>query len=162
MSDEPEMPDDPVALVEDYIIEQGWSSERTSDHELWSEIPGQWGSQRLWVAYHEESGFLQFNCYLNVRLPERFFNPVAEAITLINERIWIGHFEIWTEELTPVFRIVVPLRGSALCDEQVDDVIGSMYQECERFFPVFQWIVWGGKTPEEAVAAAIVDTEGEA
>jgi hypothetical protein len=34
--------------------------------------------------------------------------------------------------------------------------------ECERFFPAFQFVVWGGKEPNEALAAAMIDVEGEA
>ena len=34
--------------------------------------------------------------------------------------------------------------------------------ECERFYPVFQVVLWGGKTPKEALAAAMTETQGEA
>jgi hypothetical protein len=34
--------------------------------------------------------------------------------------------------------------------------------ECERFYPAFQFVTWGGKSPEEAMAAALVETVGEA
>lgn len=154
--------DDPVGMVEDYTIEQNWNSERANEHELWAEIPGQWGNQRLWVAYHEESEFLQFNCYLSLKIPDRLVGTTAEVIALMNERAWLGHFEIWFEEMAPVFRVVLPLRGSSLSLEQVEDIMTSIVQEIERFFPAFQWVIWGGKSPQEAVAAAIVDIEGEA
>ena len=87
---------------------------------------------------------------------------VAHTITLMNERVWLGHFEVWTEEQVPVFRIVLPLRGGELYEEQLSDIMTSIHEETERFFPAIQWVVWGGKTPEEAIAAAIVETEGEA
>jgi hypothetical protein len=35
-------------------------------------------------------------------------------------------------------------------------------EECERFYPVFQFVLWGGKSPGEAIAAALIDTHGEA
>ena len=28
-------------------------------------------------------------------------------------------------------------------------------EECERFYPVFQFVLWGGKSPGEAIAAAL-------
>ena len=34
--------------------------------------------------------------------------------------------------------------------------------ECERFFPAFQFVLWGGKTPQEALAAAMLECVGEA
>jgi len=34
--------------------------------------------------------------------------------------------------------------------------------ECERFYPAFQFVIWGGKSPAEAIAAAMLETVGEA
>ncbi len=154
--------DNPIGLMEEYAIDKGWSLDRSSENELWAELPGQWGNQRLWVAFHADSGFLQLNTYMNIKIPPRKQISVAHALTMINERVWLGHFEIWSEEQVPVFRIVLPLRGGTLHKEQLADIMASIHKETERFFPAIQWIVWGGKTPEEAIAAAMVETEGEA
>lgn len=154
--------DNPISLIEEHAIDQDWSAERSNENELWAEIPGQWGNQRLWVAFHQESGFLQLNTYMSIKIPPRQRTSVGHTITLINERVWLGHFEIWSEEQVPVFRIVIPLRGGKLHEEQLQDIMTSIHEETERFFPAIQWVVWGGKSPEEAIAAAIVETEGEA
>ncbi|MBF0163425.1 MAG: YbjN domain-containing protein [Magnetococcales bacterium] len=154
--------DNPIGAVEEFTINQDWNAERTNEYELWAEMPGQWGNQRLWVAFHEETGYLQFNAYMNLKIPQRFLPQAAQTITLMNERVWLGHFEIWSEERTPVFRVVLPLRGAELRSEQLEDVIAAIEEETDRFHPALQWVVWGGKTPEEAIAAALVDTEGEA
>jgi hypothetical protein len=152
----------PISLIEEYAITQDWSADRSNDNELWAELPGQWGNQKLWVAYHKDSGFLQFNTYISIKIPPKKCIDVAHAITLINERVWLGHFEIWQEEQVPLFRIVLPLSGSILNKEQLADIIKSISDETTRFFPAIQWIVWGGKTPKEAIAAAIIETQGEA
>jgi hypothetical protein len=34
--------------------------------------------------------------------------------------------------------------------------------ECERFFPAFQFLLWGGKSATEALQAAMLETVGEA
>jgi hypothetical protein len=34
--------------------------------------------------------------------------------------------------------------------------------ECERFFPAFQFVLTGGKTPDEALTAAMLECAGEA
>ncbi|MFX4658512.1 hypothetical protein ABTA71_19765, partial [Acinetobacter baumannii] len=41
-------------------------------------------------------------------------------------------------------------------------LVESAIDECERFYPVFQFVLWGGKTPAEAMAAAMTETQGEA
>jgi hypothetical protein len=44
----------------------------------------------------------------------------------------------------------------------MEDLVDIAVAECERFFPSFQFLLWGGKTPAEAVAASMLDTVGEA
>ena len=34
--------------------------------------------------------------------------------------------------------------------------------ECERFFPAFQLVLWGGRGAEDALQAAMLDCLGEA
>ena len=41
-------------------------------------------------------------------------------------------------------------------------LVETAIDECERFYPVFQFVLWAGKTPQEAIAAALIDTQGEA
>ena len=42
------------------------------------------------------------------------------------------------------------------------DLMQASLAECERYYPAFQFVLWGGKSPEEAIAASILDTQGEA
>ncbi|MFN2472449.1 MAG: hypothetical protein ABR588_00805, partial [Sphingomicrobium sp.] len=46
--------------------------------------------------------------------------------------------------------------------EQAEAISEAALEECERFYPVFQFVLWGGKSPSEAIAAALIDTAGEA
>jgi hypothetical protein len=55
------------------------------------------------------------------------------------------------------------LRGiSAASAEQVEDLVDIALSECERFHPAFQFVVWGGKSPSQAIASAMIDPVGEA
>ncbi|MBF0186837.1 MAG: YbjN domain-containing protein [Magnetococcales bacterium] len=152
----------PISQVEAFIIARDWHADRVNEHELWAELPDQWGGSRLWVTLHESGLFLQFNSYMNIKVPPRMVERIGQTIMLMNERILLGHFEIWSEESVPLFRVVVPVRDGVLSDSQMQDIMESILQETERFYPAFQWMIWGGKSPEEAVAAAIVETAGEA
>ena len=38
--------------------------------------------------------------------------------------------------------------------------VEAAIDECDRFYPVFQFILWGDKTPAEALASAMVDAAG--
>ena len=52
--------------------------------------------------------------------------------------------------------------GAQLSLEQAEAIAEAAVEECERFYPVFQFVLWGGKAPGEAIAAALIDTHGEA
>ena len=62
-----------------------------------------------------------------------------------------------------MFRHALLLRGVAgVSAEQVEDLVELALVECERFYPAFQLVIWGGKTADEAMTAAILDPVGEA
>ena len=41
-------------------------------------------------------------------------------------------------------------------------MVETAIDECERFYPVFQFVLWGGKSPAEAISASLIETRGEA
>jgi hypothetical protein len=46
--------------------------------------------------------------------------------------------------------------------DQAQMLVESAIDECERFYPVFQFVLWGGKSPSEAISASLIETRGEA
>src|SRR3978361_92085 len=46
--------------------------------------------------------------------------------------------------------------------EQLNDLVEVAISESERFYPAFQYVVWAGKTPADALTASILETVGEA
>ena len=118
---------------------------------------------RLFFFWQEEISAMQFSCQFDLKVPEKKRRDVAELLGIINERMWLGHFDVDSEELTPMFRHTTLLRGAqAASQEQLEDLVDIALTECERFYPAFQFILWGGKSASEAVSAAILDTVGEA
>ena len=87
-----------------------------------------------------------------------------EAIGLVNEQLWLGHFELWSSSGVLLYRHAAMLDGDdgALSLGGAEMLVETAIDECERFYPVFQFVLWGGKSPKEAIAAAMVETHGEA
>ena len=50
--------------------------------------------------------------------------------------------------------------GVSLAQAQV--AVEAAVEECDRFYPAFQFVLWGDKTPAEALASSMVDAAGEA
>ena len=80
----------------------------------------------------------------------------------INQLIWLGHFDIWSDELMPVFRYNLLLSGGLIpTDIQFNSLLRLITDTCEKFFPSFQYVIWGGNNADEAIKNSIFTTAGE-
>ncbi len=153
----------PLDLIEELVIANDWPFQRSADDEILVEIGGRWTDYRLFFVWQEEASALQFCCRLDTRVPAKNRGAINDLLSRINERLWIGHFDVSAEEETIMFRHALLLRGvSGVSPEQVEDMVELALVECERFYPAFQLVIWGGKTADEAMTAAILDPVGEA
>jgi len=153
----------PIDLVEEIVVANDWAHDRASEEEMIVEISGRWCDYRLYFLWQEELNALHFSCGFDMKVPKRRRGPFYELLALANERLWLGHFDLAAGDTSPAFRYAVLLRGtgSTSC-EQVEDLVDIAVSECERFYPAFQMVNWGGKTPSEAMEAAMIEPIGEA
>jgi hypothetical protein len=116
-------------------------------------------------VWRPEDQVLQFLAFPDIKVAVDKRGAIYEALGLINEQLWLGHFEIWSGSGLLVFRhstILDAREDEGLTLEQAESIAEAAVEECERFYPVFQFVLWGGKSPGEAIAAALIDTHGEA
>ena len=153
----------PIDLAEEIVQANQWAHDRASDEELLVEIAGKWSDYRLLFLWQREIMALHFSCSFDMKVPKARRSAVLELLAAINERLWLGHFDLVSDDLSPAFRQGVLLRGAGGASvEQLEDLVDIAVTECERFYPAFQYVVWGGKNPAEAVTAACLDPVGEA
>ena len=154
----------PIEMLESYYAAHGWEFERHDD-EIVCKVKGSWAQYELRALWREEDGVLQFLAFPDVRVTDDRRAAIYEAIGLINEQLWIGHFELWSSSGTLLFRHAAMVDSGdegTLSLAGAEMLVESAIDECERFYPVFQFVLWGGKTPKEAIAAALIETQGEA
>ena len=153
----------PLDLIEELVIANDWPFQRAADDEILVEISGRWTDYRLFFVWQEEACALQFCCRLDTKAPAKTRVAINDLLARINERLWVGHFDVSAEEESIMFRHALLLRGVAgVSAEQIEDLVELALVECERFYPAFQLVIWGGKTADEAMTAAILDPVGEA
>ena len=71
---------------------------------------------------------------------------------MINEQLWVGHFDLWIQDGMVMFRHALVLAGGVeASDRQCEALLGSALDACERYFPAFQFVVWAGKSAREAL-----------
>lgn len=155
----------PIDMLEAWFEAHGWSHERIGDDEIVASAQGAWGTYELRGVWRDEDDVLQFMAFPDIRVADHQTTSVYETIGLINEQLWIGHFELWASSAVVLFRHAVLIDGgdeAGLSLEQAETVIETAVDELDRFYPVFQFVLWGGKSPKDAIAAAMVETRGEA
>lgn len=153
----------PLEMMEEIVVANEWAFDRVSEEEMVVEIGGRWCAYRLFFMWQAEVSAMQFSCQFDMKVPAPRKAAVAELLGEINPKMWLGHFDVCLEQGTPMFRQTTLLRGArAASVEQLEDLVDIALSECERFYPAFQFVIWGGKSPAEAVTAAILDTVGEA
>ncbi len=153
----------PLDIVEQVVAANDWAFDRRSDHEMAAEAPGKWCDYGLYFSWSSEISAMHFTCAFDMKVPERQRAALYELLALANERLWIGHFGMDSDDGMPLFRHSVLLRGASTASaESLEDMVDIAINECERFYPAFQFVLWGGKTPAEALQAAMLECVGEA
>lgn len=154
-----------IDMLELYCEAHGWAHERLSEDEIVAHRQGSWTQYELRGVWREEDNVLQFLALPDVRVAKDRRAAMYETLGLINEQLWMGHFEMWSSSGILVFRHAALLDAreeGAIGIDQIETLVEAAIDECERFYPVFQFVLWGDKTPAEAIAAAMIETMGEA
>ena len=153
----------PVEMLAALFEARDWPFEYAGEDEISAEVKGSWATYQVQAIWRAEDHVLQLLCLPEVRVPEGKRAAMYEALTLINEQLWLGHFDMWSNGGVVLFRHGLMLGEEGLLGPaQAQMVVEAAIEECDRFYPVFQFILWGDKTPSEALAAAMVDAQGEA
>jgi hypothetical protein len=161
--DERDRSANPLDVLEQIVAANEWVFDRRSDAEMAAEAPGKWCDYGLYFSWSHEISAMHFSCAFDLKVPPGRRDKLFELLALANERLWIGHFGIDSDDGVPVFRHSVLLRGApGASAESLEDMVDIALTECERFFPAFQFVLWGGKAPSEALQAAMLDCVGEA
>lgn len=156
-------PGNPLDILEELVTANDWSFSRDSDFELAIQVRGQWVDYHILSIWHEELSAIYFACHFDARVPSDKRRQAQELIALFNEKLWLGHFDYAADDGALYFRHTVPLRGTRGASvEQLEDLVDTAVMECDRFYPALQRVIWGGQSGPEAVAAAMMDTVGEA
>ncbi len=162
MSDDPTAP---IEMLEAWYDAQGWSNERIGDDEIVASTQGAWGQYELRGVWRDDDRVLQFLAFPDVKVIEGKHAAIYETVGLINEQMWIGHFELWSADGSVVFRHALLLENgddATMSLDQAETLVEAAVSELDRFYPVFQFVLWGGKSPKDAITAAMVETHGEA
>jgi len=158
-----ETDDNPLDVVEHLAAGNSWPFERAGEDEISIVVTGRWTNYQISFTWMGDIEALHLACAFDMRVPELRLSEVQQLIALINEQLWIGHFDIWQQNGVVMFRHALVLDGGLTAsNRQCEAVLSSALDSCERYFPAFQYVVWAGKSARESMDATLFETAGEA
>jgi len=150
-------------VLERIAEQRGWFLERQANGEMIMESQGSWCTYQIHFAWNQEYQSLHINCCMDMRLPEEKREAVNDLLADINAKLWIGHFSVGKESLMPTYRHTLLMHGAeAIKSLEVEEIVETALGECDRFYPAFQFVVWGGKSAREAMDCALIECVGQA
>jgi hypothetical protein len=153
----------PVDVIEQIAALNDWAFERSGDDELTIAVGGHWCDYHISFSWMEEREAVHLACSFDLKVPEARKIEVMRLLSAVNEQMWIGHFDLWTQEGVIMFRQALLLSGGADPNNaQVERLLVTAIEACERYYQAFQFVVWAGKTAAEALETVLFETAGEA
>jgi hypothetical protein len=153
----------PLDRVERLAHAHDWFVDRAGDDEVSLLVSATWGDLHLCLNWRDDIEGLHLACTFDQRIPQPRREDVARLLSLVNEQLYFGHFDIWRQDGSIVFRNGLTLAGGAELNEaQCKTLISIAIEACERYYPALQFVIWAGKSAEEAIASSLLETVGEA
>ena len=153
----------PIDIVESLAEHHAWDFDRVADDQIAMAVEGQWRTYSITLAWSGADEMLRLICTFEMEPPSERMADLFETLNEVNDRIWAGAFSYWGEQRLMVFRYGLLLSGGQVAgSEQISRMITAAVVSAERFYPAFQLVAWGGRTPAEAMQVAIAEAYGRA
>ena len=153
----------PVDVVEHLASRHDWAFDRACDDEIAISVQGRWTDYQVSFTWMDDIEALHLACAFDLKVPELRRAEVVALIGLINEQLWVGHFDMWAKDGIIMFRHALLLAGGAsVIGPQCEALLDTALESSERYFQAFQFVVWAGKSAREALDATMFETSGEA
>jgi hypothetical protein len=153
----------PIDIVETLAEERAWDFDRIAADQIAMAIEGNWRTYSVTLAWSSRDETLRLIAAFDMAPPVRRLSALYTTMGLANDRCWSGAFVLWREQKLMAYRYSLNLRGGAQASSaQINDMVRAAVAACERFYPAFQLVAWGGETPEKALGIAMAEAYGRA
>ena len=153
----------PIDIVEHIAEHQDWEFDRIHDDQIAMAVEGQWRTYSITLAWSGYDETLRLICTFDMEPPEHRIGHLMDALNKVNDNCWAGAFSYWAEQKLMVYRYGLILAGGQIASaDQIDTMIGAAVMSAERYYPALQLLVWGDRTPKDAMQVAIAEAYGRA
>ena len=153
----------PVDIVEQLATLHDWAFDRSAEDEINISVDGAWTNYHVSISWQEDLESLHMACAFDIRVPENRQDEIFRLIALINAQLWLGHFDLWVQEGALMFRHgMLFAGGSEPTSEQCEALLHLALESCERYYQSFQFVLWAGRSAQQALETSLFETVGEA
>src|ERR1700721_1261708 len=101
----------PLDVVERMPAANHWPFERSAEAEIALVVTGKGTNYQISFSWMEDIEVLHIACAFEMKVPQLRLSEVQRLIAGINEQLWIGHFDVWTQNGVVMFRHGLILGG---------------------------------------------------
>jgi hypothetical protein len=156
-------PSNPVDVIENLATLNDWTFDRADEDQITLCVESDTSSYHVAITWMDEVESLHINSAFDVKVPEHRVNEMLRLVNRVNEQMFVGHFDYWSEEDVVLYRhsLLLP-DGLAPTEKQCELLVSTALSACEQYITAFQYVVSGGKTAREALELIMFETIGEA
>lgn len=153
----------PIDIVENIAAHHDWDFDRISDEQIAMAVQGQWRTYSITLAWSAYDETLRLIATFEMEPPAEKLPDLYALLNEVNDQCWAGAFTFWSEQKLMVYRYGLVLTGGQVASpEQIDTMISAAVMNAERYYPALQLLIWGDRTPTEAIQVAIAEAYGRA
>ena len=154
----------PLDTVEEILNGNDWTFVRLHPDELSVQVTGKNSTYNLTFIWQEEYSAMQFVCEYDLFIPKHRRELTARALAAINEKLWLGHFDVPEERGSPCFRHTSLFRGMTQNSgaEPVEDMVEIALAECERHHNIFSMLATSISVDDSIFSLMLADEAGKA
>lgn len=156
--------DDLLETVEFIVAsDDRFTVDRGEDGDVQFAFEGACGPAAGYLSWREELPALLMTVGFNLNAaPERRTEAMRLA-ALVNEHLWLGHFDVWSDDGAIMFRHSLPMIGrNGVEPGEVMALMAAALDAADRFHPAFAFLLGGDLSAEAAAEMALFETAGQA
>ncbi|MGR3700547.1 MAG: YbjN domain-containing protein [Paracoccaceae bacterium] len=153
----------PIDIVENIAAYHDWDFDRIGQDQIAMAVEGQWRTYSITLAWSSYDETLRLICTFEMEPPEARLPQLYETLNAVNDQCWAGAFTFWAAQKLMMWRYGLVLSGEQVASPaQIDTLINAAVMSAERYYPAFQLVVWGERSPADAIQVAIAEAYGRA
>ena len=152
----------PIDLIESLALQHDWPYERACDDEFLLTVDGSWCDYQVSINWREDIESLHLASAFDLKIPKGRIDEIYRLIAKINEQLWVGHFDLWSEDGLLMYRHALLLNDTKPNLAQSEALLTTALESCEFYYQAFQFVIWAGQNASDALVTTMFETKGQA